>query len=75
MQTLAQLKTTDAALSMAFVEATKPFTGQTGANNPALQAVIKQHGQPLINSLEATGSTRAEAVQMLRVLLAMNEIH
>jgi hypothetical protein len=74
MQTLSQLKTADAALAMAFTEATKPYTGQTGASNPALQQVIKQRGQPLVNSLIATGSTRAEAVSMLRVLLALNEI-
>ena len=74
MQTPAQLQTTEAALAMAFTEATKPYTGQTGANNPALQAVIKQQGQPLVNSLIATGSTRAEAVSMMRVLLALNEI-
>lgn len=65
---------TDAALAMAFVEATKPYAGQSGKNNPALQAIVKQYGAPLVKRLQANGDTLADALHFLRVLLATNEI-
>lgn len=65
---------TDAALAMALIEATKPYKGQTGKNNPELQAVVKQHGAPLVKRLQANGDSLADALHMLRTLLALNEI-
>lgn len=64
----------DLMLSKAFLEATEKFKGQSVKDNPALQAAVKSHGQPLINSLMASGSTKKEAVDFIRVLLATNEI-
>ena len=74
MQTIQGIPTTDAGLAMAFIEATKPFKGQQGKNNPALQAVVKQYGAPIVRSLKAQGDTLADALHFLRVLLAINEI-
>ena len=66
---------TDAYLARAFIEATKPFTGQPGKNNPELQAVVKQYGAPIVRQLQAQGNTLADALHFLRVLLATNEIN
>ena len=74
MQTTQGIATTDAALAMAFIEATKPFSGQAGKNNPELQAVVKQYGTPIVQRLKAQGDSLADAVHHLRVLLALNEI-
>lgn len=74
MQTIQETKTTDAALAMAFIEATKPFAGQPGKNNPELQAIVKQYGAPIVRKLQAQGDTLADALHFLRVLLALNEI-
>lgn len=73
-QTIQAIQYTDMMLSKAFIDATTQYKDCNLKDNTTLQAVVKQYGQPLINSLMASGSTNKEAVGFIRVLLSTQNI-